>query len=401
MDRVRFATRAKQGRRLLGAAIGRPLAGPHVVSLEITHNCNLRCSFCESHGSRQALPITARREYAGGRRTMDLATIRSLAADLKSLGADMVELSGKGDAITHPQLLEIVKTIKGAGIRCALVTNGTIPREGLASGLVAAGLDRLNLSLNAGSREGFARVAGKDLFDKARQFLEDVLRARGGTGHERAPWVRISHVLYKDNLDDLENMVRVCCDLRVDELAWYVMGELPETTDLQLEPRDVEKILAQLPALGRMADEARIVHDTTKFARELQLRVKHEAGAVQENPLQRSLPCYEGWMFCVIQPDGAVLPCCYCEETVLGNIFDQGFRAVWQGERYRDFRRRSLEMPSTGAPICGECFTTCNRAEENRRVHDRVVKIQKLVPIAAPGRSRPVPQPAALPRTQG
>jgi hypothetical protein len=26
-------------------------------------------------------------------------------------------------------------------------------------------------------------------------------------------------------------------------------------------------------------------------------------------------------------------------------------------------------MPRTGKPICWECFTTCNRALENERIH--------------------------------
>jgi MoaA/NifB/PqqE/SkfB family radical SAM enzyme len=82
----------------------------------------------------------------------------------------------------------------------------------------------------------------------------------------------------------------------------------------------------------------------------------------------------------VIGPDGAAVPCCYCEEEVLGNIFDDGFRAVWRGAKYQDLRRRMLAMPKTGRPICGECFTNCNRAQENLHVYGRIHPLRRGAP---------------------
>ena len=59
LGRIEINTKVRRARRLLGAALGRPLIGPQVVSLETTHYCNLRCSFCESHGNLLTAPITA------------------------------------------------------------------------------------------------------------------------------------------------------------------------------------------------------------------------------------------------------------------------------------------------------------------------------------------------------
>ena len=143
-----FASRRSDAGRMLGALFGHPLVGPRAVSLEVTHHCNLRCLFCESHGSLQRAPITSRREYSGGRRTMDLPTIRRLARELAREGVDLVQLSGKGDPIAHPDMTEIIRVIKGAGLGCALVTNATLAAPDLASELVEARLDRLTVSIN-------------------------------------------------------------------------------------------------------------------------------------------------------------------------------------------------------------------------------------------------------------
>jgi hypothetical protein len=67
-----------------------------------------------------------------------------------------------------------------------------------------------------------------------------------------------------------------------------------------------------------------------------------------------------------------VTPCCHCEETILGNIAERSFADIWRGALYNDFRSACRSMPRTGQGICHECFTTCNMAADNLRIHRRV-----------------------------
>jgi pyrroloquinoline quinone biosynthesis protein E len=362
MNRFRIPDKWNNAQRLMGVAAGRPIVGPQTVSLEITHHCNLRCVFCESHGSLQAVPITARREYIGGRRTMDLPTIERLVRSCARIGVGQIEVSGKGDPIAHPQLADVVRTIKQGGLRCALVTNATLARRELAPTLVDFGLDRLNVSMNSGSREVYKTVNGKDLWEKAVAFLEEVLQRRKAAA-SRNPWVRVSHVLNKDNVGDLDRMVGHARDLGIDEITFYLMAELPETGHLQLGDVEMGQVLERIPEWSR---------------KELPLRTRHANAIAQDNPLQKKLPCYEAWMFCVIGPDGTVVPCCFCEEEQLGNIFDEDFDRIWWNARYRDLRRRMIEMPTTGRWICGECFTTCSKAVLNQKIYNRIHPLQKV-----------------------
>jgi radical SAM protein with 4Fe4S-binding SPASM domain len=384
--------RVNGGLRLLGMATGRPMVGPRLVGLEITHFCNLSCGFCESHSHLLPAPIVKRRDYAGGRRAMDLETIQRLCRSLAGLGVSWIELSGKGDPIVHPKLPEIVRAIKEAGLQCAMFTTGSVPRSDLAATLVECGLDRLNLSLNAASREVWARVAGKDLYDKTLGFLGEVLERRRRSGGKR-PWVRVSFVVCKENVEDMERSVDLCCDLGVDEGGWCVMGELPETVQLQLDEGDVRGLQAGIPGWARKLEDRGIVHDLAGMAEDLPLRVG--ARGKQENPMQRGLPCYEGWMHAVIAPDGDVSPCCYCEGAKLGNIVEQDFAEIWNGPRYVDLRRRMLAMAKTQEPICWECYTTCNRALANREAHDRLGPLRMFQPHSnGDGAGRPA-APAA------
>lgn len=358
--RLRFAW------ALLGIAARRPLTGPRRVCLEITHFCNLRCSFCESHGSLQTAPITETRDYAGGRRTMSVDTVAKVCRSLARLHVGRVDLTGKGDPIAHPDLAEIVRIIKQAGLGCCMFTNGTLAKPDLAATLVESRLDRLHVSLNAASPEVYSRIAGEDLWERAIGFLREVLERRRAAGAQ-LPWTLVSYVLCRDNFAEIDRMVDFCCDLGLDEASWVVMGELPETPHLQLDAKDVSGMLDAIPGWSRRLEAAGVCHNLRRLAAELPVRAG--AGRRQENTVQRDLPCYEGWLNAIIGPDGTVVPCCSCEDVRLGNVEEEDFRDIWNGARYRSFRKRSLAMPRTGKPICWECFTTCNRALENERIH--------------------------------
>jgi radical SAM protein with 4Fe4S-binding SPASM domain len=358
--------------RLAGAGMGRAFVGPRMVGLEVTHYCNLGCGFCETHGRFMAVPIVKRRSYVGERRSMDLETIERLSRSMAKLGVEWVELSGKGDPIVHPQLADIVRIIKAAKLRCSMFTNGTVRRPDLVPTLVKSGLDRLNLSLNAASAPVFAKVTGKDLFPNAIEFIREVIAARRAQGGDR-PWVRLTFVVCKDNVEEVEAQVDLCRELQVDEGGWCIMGELAETSSIQIDHADAQRLLAGIPEWSRRLEASGLAHDLANFAEDLRTRIG--TGPVQDNPLQKELPCYEGWMHSVIGPDGAVAPCCYCDNVPLGNVVEKDFAEIWHGEQYQDFRRRSLEMPKTQRAICRECFTNCNRSHENKRTHDRLVTI--------------------------
>jgi radical SAM protein with 4Fe4S-binding SPASM domain len=300
---------------------------------------------------------------------MDPTTVASLARDLRRIGTGLLELSGKGEPTTHPEFAQILTSIQGAGLPCSLVTNGTHTPPGLPATAVAGALDRLTLSLNAGSQEVHARVSGQDLWGRAVTFLREILEERRRRGSAR-PWCRVSYVVCKDNLGDLENLVRLGCEAKPDDLLLCVMGELPETRHLQLDAGDVARLQQPAEAWARQLAQAGVTHNLPSFLAEVPLRLS--AGPVQSNPLQRIVPCYEAWRFAVIGPDGAVVPCCYCEETILGNVNEEGFASLWRGATYQDLRRRMLAIPKTGRPICRECFTNCNRSRENLRLHRRL-----------------------------
>ena len=124
------------------------------VRISVTDRCNLRCVYCMPENQTfRPLPHLMTREE-----------IRRTAALLASFGVTKVRITG-GEPTTRPDLVGIVRDLAAIGFPggIALSTNGVLfPR--MAHGLLAAGLTRVNVSLDAAEAEHFRKMARRDHF---------------------------------------------------------------------------------------------------------------------------------------------------------------------------------------------------------------------------------------------
>ena len=124
------------------------------VRISVTDRCNLRCVYCMPENQTfRPLPHLMTREE-----------IRRTAALLASFGVTKVRITG-GEPTTRPDLVGIVRDLAAIGFPggIALSTNGVLfPR--MAHNLLAAGLTRVNVSLDAAEAEHFRKMARRDHF---------------------------------------------------------------------------------------------------------------------------------------------------------------------------------------------------------------------------------------------
>jgi GTP 3',8-cyclase len=124
------------------------------VRISVTDRCNLRCVYCMPEDQKfRPLPHLLSRDE-----------IRRIARLLRSFGVEKVRLTG-GEPTTRPDLVDIVSDLSTIGFPggIALSTNGVLfPR--MAHELLAAGLTRVNVSLDAAEAEHFRKMARRDHF---------------------------------------------------------------------------------------------------------------------------------------------------------------------------------------------------------------------------------------------
>src|SRR5258708_1267008 len=119
------------------------------LRISVTDRCNIRCFYCMPNENVQFRP---RNEI------LTFEEIARVARVMAGLGVNKLRLTGGEPLVRHglPQLVEQLARIPGIH-DIALTTNGILLAD-QARELKAAGLNRLNISLDSLSEETFQRI---------------------------------------------------------------------------------------------------------------------------------------------------------------------------------------------------------------------------------------------------
>lgn len=156
------------------------------LRLSVTDRCNLRCVYC--------LPEAAAR-FAPGADLLSDDEIVALAGAFARLGTSKIRLTG-GEPLVRPGLPALVRRLRALpGIEdLSLSTNGVLLAS-LAAELKAAGLSRVNVSLDTLDPGRFAKIARFGSLNSVLAGVEAALKA------ELAP-VKLNVVMAKGMNDD-------------------------------------------------------------------------------------------------------------------------------------------------------------------------------------------------------
>ena len=137
------------------------------LRLSVTDRCDLRCGYC----------MPERQEFLPRKDVLSLEELHRLALGFIARGVTKLRLTG-GEPLVRRDMIELVQALGrklGDGLEeLTLTTNGTRLAE-FADAIAAAGVKRINVSLDTLDRAGFARLARRDSLP---QVLEGIAAAR-------------------------------------------------------------------------------------------------------------------------------------------------------------------------------------------------------------------------------
>ena len=143
-----------EGRTKLETVI--PLSTPFILSVDPSSACNFQCKFCPT-GDRQLIRSTQR--WQG---KMDLALFTKIINDLSEFDHPLkvLRLYKEGEPLLNPNLPDMIRYAKNSGMIDFIdtTTNGSLLTDDLSLKLVEAGLDRINISVDAMSDKQFFRI---------------------------------------------------------------------------------------------------------------------------------------------------------------------------------------------------------------------------------------------------
>src|SRR5271170_5823018 len=126
------------------------------LRVSVTDRCNFRCVYC-----RSADPENHMAEHA----LLEWDEFERLVRILVGMGIRKVRVTG-GEPLVRPGVEEFVARLKAIGVQdLSMTTNGHLLAE-RCDRLVAAGLNRINISLDSLDREKFQRITRTNTFDQ-------------------------------------------------------------------------------------------------------------------------------------------------------------------------------------------------------------------------------------------
>ncbi|MGD9751352.1 MAG: GTP 3',8-cyclase MoaA [Acidimicrobiia bacterium] len=137
------------------------------LRISVTDRCNFRCTYCMPAEGMAWLPRSE---------VLSFEEIHRVARVLvERFGIESIRLTG-GEPTVRAHLPRLIEMLAGLGVEVALTTNGATLRL-LAADLAAAGLGRINISIDSLRRDRFADITKRDSLDKVLDGIDAAIEA--------------------------------------------------------------------------------------------------------------------------------------------------------------------------------------------------------------------------------
>ena len=326
-------------------------AVPRVVFIEITNHCNLRCETCT-------------RTY------LDREPLKSLTYEEFVLIADQfpetqrVSLHGIGEPLINKQLPQMVQYLKARNIEVLINSNGTLLTPAWQKKIVESGLDEYHCSVDGATDETYARIRGKNLLPKVIAGLQGLIQTKEKLKSD-TPRISIWCVATQENLEELPDLIRLAARLGVPEVYLQRLVYFAQEPEAQYGMAQGELTLFGKDHIR----QAEILAECESLSNQLGVRLSASGARDPRSSLAAARPadfspwqnCTRPWTTAYVTVNGNCLPCCISpfatndyDSLIMGNIFQQSFDEIWNGEAYRGFRTQFLsQTPHQACSSCG------------------------------------------------
>jgi radical SAM protein with 4Fe4S-binding SPASM domain len=292
-----------------------PLSTPFLLYVDPSSACNFSCQFCPT-GHRDLLKAS---EYT--RSVMKFELFEKLIQDLDVFPEPLkvMRMNKIGEPLLNKKLPAMISLAKASGrVRYIdLATNAALFSPDLLTRLVAAGLDRMNVSLEGISQEQYAKHAKVEV--DFEQLVENIRWLYAHRGDCEVTIKIPGNYLTADDKTRFFDLFGNYCDrIFVEELApiW------PEF--------DVEK----------------------RAGVEMQDRTGQYRQSLEEKDV-----CTYIFYAMAINADGTVSACCpdWDQKLIVGDLNRESLREIWNSPALHDLRLQHLRGARRDNPLCKAC----------------------------------------------
>ena len=321
-----------------------PLNSPLSMYIEPTRICNFKCFYC-MHSTRGdengALEKTGfKLEH------MDMELYAKLVKEIMEFPTTpkRVCFSGLGEPLTNKRLPDMIRMLREAGFegRIDVISNGSLLTPEMSDALVAAGLSRIQISVQGLSTEKYKEICGvpvdmEKLKDNIRYFYE-----------------------HKGNATIYVKIIDSILESKEDEKLFYDMfGNICDTIY-------IEHLVIMEQQMG---DHGREVDTTRNLMGEV---------------VEKRFVCGVMFYFLQVNIDGETFP---CSTPGLPNSFSMGcakektLLKIWNDRKRNGLIRKNLKDGYASIPACALCSSCIAIADDSEYLDDCREEILERFPV--------------------
>lgn len=251
---------------------------PYGMLAELTYECPLHCPYCSN-------PLNLS-DYSEELSTEDW---QRLLSEARELGVLQLHLSG-GEPLQRRDLEELVGSARDLGLYTNLITSALALTPRRAQRLKDAGLDHVQISIQADEPDLSDRIAGTPSYERKIQAARLV---------KELDWpLTLNVVLHRHNIDRIGGILELAEEVEADQI---------ELANTQYHGWAMRNRAALLPSRDQLGRAEEVVRDARQ-------RLKGKMEIIYVIPDYYSKypkPCMGGWgkQQLTVTPTGSVLPC--------------------------------------------------------------------------------------------
>jgi MoaA/NifB/PqqE/SkfB family radical SAM enzyme len=284
------------------------IKNPHILNLELTNDCNLRCIHCFRNKMNRDIGY------------MDINIFRRLIDEISSYPVAFIRMIGRGEPAIHPDLKQIMEFLKGMKIKVEFCTNGIIFERYPPEEILEWNIDLLDVSVDGTNRESYNKIRKNGDYDLLRKNISNFYYTRNKLKRS-SPKINIRNVIF------------------------------PGTTREHIEEFKINW---------------RSVSDMVIF-NEFNPLVRSGVNS-RENIRCRSDIFFTAY----IRWDGRIAKCAhqgiYEEEQYIGDLNSDDLRVIWNKPELRELRSLNYKRDYDKMPVCRQCYYNATRDQYNPMV---------------------------------
>lgn len=326
--------------RIQSIKYSRLLIGPKIINLEIISKCNYTCQFCRIHG-----PFGENENIGSPNNIMPFNIISTIIEQAYALGTETIIISGDGEPLMHPQILDIISYVSEYNLKLIIFTNASIYKtvSKIIKLPINSGLSFL-INMSAVSPEKYNEVYGQNAnnFFKVLGLIKDLNRKFS---------IGLNYIIMKSNFNDIEEFIRLAKSLGIRSLRFkFPTSDYEGYKSILLSDNEQKVLLNNINKILRFSK-----HYNIKVSYEEVLQFFRRK--IYKTEINN---CYNGWYFSKIDMYNNMYNCCFCNELIEKVISGNFMRAYFSESSLNRCLegKKQIDLNSTHWRRC-KIYTKC------------------------------------------